>query len=387
VTALQLLSIILAALLMQLALGIAVVVRRRHVASRVALSQPSTPAASASSRDAWPGWREFRVVRRSFEDAAHSQYSFHLQPMDGLPLPAFLPGQFLTFSLPADGSGSSPEAKVASATAPSITRCDSLSDRPDPTGYRITIKRVPAPKGRPEWPAGLSSTYFHDRVREGTVLKVRTLAGHFVIDADADASVPVVLLAGGIGVTPLMSMLRWCVAEQPERTLHLYYGVRNGGDHASRQSLAQLAAEHLAFHLHVVYSQPGADDHAGLDYQHAGRVNVELLRRTLPHGRHQFYVCGPPAMMQSLVPALVQWGVPPPDVHFEAFGPASVQLPGAVPAAVVAALAEPIDVEFSRSGRTLSWDGQDKTLLDFTDRHGLAIDSGCRSGSCGSCET
>lgn len=92
-------------------------------------------------------------------------------------------------------------------------------------------------------------------------------------------------------------------------------------------------------------------------------------------------------MMQSLVPALVQWGVPPPDVHFEAFGPASVQLPGAVPAAVVAALAEPIDVEFSRSGRTFSWDGQDTTLLDFTDRHGLAIDSGCRSGSCGSCET
>ena len=82
-------------------------------------------------------------------------------------------------------------------------------------------------------------------MREGTVLKVRTLAGHFVIDADADASVPVVLLAGGIGVTPLMSMLRWCVAEQPARTLHLYYGVRNGGDHAFRQSLAQLAAEHL----------------------------------------------------------------------------------------------------------------------------------------------
>ena len=131
---------------MQLALGIAVVVRRRHVASRVALSQPSAPEASASSRDAWPVWRDFRVVRRSFEDAAHSQYSFHLQPMDGLPLPAFLPGQFLTFSLPADGSGSSPEAKVASATAPSITRCYSLSDRPDPTGYRITIKRVPAPR-------------------------------------------------------------------------------------------------------------------------------------------------------------------------------------------------------------------------------------------------
>jgi len=336
------------------------------------------PAKIASG--AWSGGRAFRVTRRLFEDAAQSQCSFYLAPVDGMALPPFLPGQFLTFSLPAVG-----RTIAAAGTATSITRCYSLSDRPDAAAYRITVKRVPAPANRPELPAGRSSTYFHDQIREGDVLQVKAPAGHFFIDTDA--SVPVVLIAGGIGITPMMSMLRWCAAEQPARTVHLYYGVRSSADHAFRQVLEQLAAQHPAFHLNVVYSQAGADDQAGRDLRHAGRIDVELLRRTLPHGRHQFYVCGPPAMMESLVPALVNWGVPQQDVHFEAFGPASVKLPGSSPIPTLAASAEPIEVKFNRSDRTLVWDGQDANLLDFTDRHGLAIDSGCRSGSCGTCET
>ncbi|MDH4391617.1 MAG: iron-sulfur cluster-binding domain-containing protein, partial [Aquabacterium sp.] len=127
----------------------------------------------------------------------------------------------------------------------------------------------------------------------------------------------------------------------------------------------------------------------GQDFQHTGHVDIDLLRRTLPHGRHQFYVCGPPAMMQTLVPALADWGVPVSDIHFEAFGPASVLLPGAADGAVAAAsaVAAVVDVQFQRSGRTLAWDGQDASLLDLAERHGIAVPSGCRSGGCGSCET
>jgi len=90
-------------------------------------------------------------------------------------------------------------------------------------------------------------------------------------------------------------------------------------------------------------------------------------------------------MMEALVPALCAWGVPVADIHYEAFGPASVKLPGAG----VAPATETIDVEvrFERSGRTLAWDGRDASLLDFAERHGVEVESGCRSGSCGSCET
>jgi ferredoxin-NADP reductase len=185
----------------------------------------------------------------------------------------------------------------------------------------------------------------------------------------------------------MMSMLRWCLDEQAERTVHLYYGLRHSGEHAFKQTLEQLAGAHPNFHLNVLYSRPGPDDVQGRDFQSTGHVDIDLLRRTLPHGRHQFYVCGPPPMMESLVPALAAWGVLANDIHHEAFGPASLRSAlGATQDAVLNRTA-PVDVTFRRSGRTLVWDGQDASLLDFAERHGVAVESGCRSGSCGSCET
>jgi ferredoxin-NADP reductase len=376
-TAIDLLSFISAALLLQLAAGIGWTVWRRRSAAVSAHSL--APAAKPARADAaWVGWREFRVAQRALEDAAQSQCSFYLQPVDGQPLPPFKPGQFLTFALDV-----TPRSADAAATARAITRCYSLSDRPESAHYRVTIKRVPAPADHPEFDPGLSSNHFHDHVQVGDTLRVKAPAGHFFIDPDPN--VPVVLIGGGIGITPMMSMLRWCVAQQPQRVLHLYYGLRNSGEHAFKQQLEEIAASHPALRLNIVYSRPSESDLRGRDYQHPGHVDVELLRRTLPHGRHQFYVCGPPMMMQALVPALAECGVPVADIHYEAFGPASVKLPG-TPAAPATVVAE-VEVRFQRSGRTLTWDGRDASLLDFAERHGIAVESGCRSGGCGSCET
>jgi ferredoxin len=163
--------------------------------------------------------------------------------------------------------------------------------------------------------------------------------------------------------------------------------VRCSGDHAFKHVLEDLAAGHPAFKLNVVYGSPAVDDLLGRDYQQLGHIDLALLRRTLPHGRHQFYVCGPPPMMQSLVPDLREWGVEADDIHFEAFGPASIRPTGPVSNEPAVATLDSIDVRFSRSGRTLPWDGQDANLLDFAERHGLAVDSGCRTGSCGTCQT
>jgi ferredoxin-NADP reductase len=376
-TAVELLGLIVAALLLQLMAGIGVSVMRRRAAAAMA-----PPAAGlevvATPKGAWAGWREFRVVQRAFEDAAQSQCSFHLQPVDGQPLPAFKPGQFLTFTLEVG-----PQGSQAAAEPRVITRCYSLSDRPDPSFYRVTIKRVPAPADHPEFAPGLSSNHFHDHVQVGDILRLKAPAGHFFIDPDPN--VPVVLIGGGIGITPMISMLRWCLAAQPKRTVHFYYGLRNSHDHAFKLLLEDITAAHPTLRLNIVYSRPGESDVEGRDFQHRGHVDVELLRRTLPHGRHQFYVCGPPAMMETLVPALAAWGVPIPDIHYEAFGPASVKLPGAPEAP--APMAADLEVRFQRSGRTLAWDGRDPSLLDFAERHGIAVESGCRSGGCGSCET
>jgi hypothetical protein len=121
-SALELLSLIVAALLLQVSLGTVVVFRRRRQAS----GPPSLPLPQGlqkPSSGAWSGLREFRVTGRVYEDASQSQCSLHLAPVDDVPLPAFLPGQFLAFSLPA---GSGPQATT-------IIRCYSLSDLPDPS--------------------------------------------------------------------------------------------------------------------------------------------------------------------------------------------------------------------------------------------------------------
>ena len=378
-TALHLLAYICAALISQVAAGIGEVLWRRHArtAQTPRLDEPETRAPSTG---AWAGWREFRVTHRHFEDAAKSQCSFYLQPVDGAPLPGFKPGQHLTFTLQV-GSAATGE------TGPerSLIRCYSLSDPPDPATYRITIKRMPSPPDRPDLPPGAASNHFLDRVQEGDLLKAAAPAGQFFIDPDA--AVPAVFIAGGIGITPMISMLRWCIATQPDRLLHLYYGVRNSSDHAFKSLLDALASSHRTFHLHVVYGSPGPDDVRNRDYQHVGYIDLALLRNSLPHGRHLFYVCGPPPMMQSLVPALREWGVDEDDIHFEAFGPASVRPTKPPTNEPLAAPSVSFAVRFDRSGRTVVWDGQDDNLLDFAERHSVPVQSGCRTGTCGTCDT
>lgn len=363
-TALTLLAYISAALLLQVVAGIGVTAWRRRRGGPGITPVTAPPPADL----AWPGWREFRVVRREFEDPARSQCSFYLEPLDGATLPPFLPGQFLTFAVTTrDGQGGP------------LVRCYSLSDPSDPGHYRITVKRALAPASQPRLPAGKVSNHLHDTIQPGDVLEVKAPAGRFVLDPTAD--VPVVLVAGGIGITPLLCMLQWCLAEQPGRSVHLYYGVRSAQELAFGPLLAKLARTHPAFQLHVVCSNPASDDR---DCRHVGYIDVSLLRQTLPAGRHQFYVCGPTPMMESLVPALADWGVPVEDIHFEAFGPASIRL-GDSERADAAGMH--FEVAFRRSGRTLVWDGRDASLLDFAERNGISIESGCRSGSCGSCET
>jgi hypothetical protein len=357
-TATGLLALIVGGLLLQVLGAVALALRRRSKRLAAAPAAPPAPQSHA----AWPGWRALRVLERHFEDPHCSQCSFVLAPVDGLPLPDFRPGQFLTF-------------KLSDTRLPrDVVRCYSLSAMAaaQPGGYRVTIKRAPD---------GLASNHFHDQVQVGSVLQARAPAGQFVLDLDDSA--PVVLLAGGIGITPMVAMLQAVMAQQPQRPVHLFYSVRHPGERAFGPWLQAQAAAHPALRLHLLHSAAGPEDPPEPGAT-VGRIGTELLRRTLPHGRHTFYLCGPPAMMDSLVPALRDWGVAASDIHFEAFGPASVNT-GAPQAALDTE--PPQAVEFRRSGRTLQWTGRDATLLDFAEREGIVVESGCRSGGCGTCQT
>ncbi len=324
-------------------------------------------AARASKAIAdWSGWRPFRVA--AVVDEAQDVKSFYFTPVDGRPLSAFAPGQYLTFRLPLPG------------TDVPLVRCYSLSDQPRQDYYRATIKRIAAPPARPELRAGRGSSYFHDRVRVGDVLEVRAPAGTFLIDPLA--AEPLVLVGAGIGITPLVSMLNTVVHAGRRRHIYAVFGFRNGGEYPFKDHLKQLAATNPQLHLHVSYSTPQPDDVLYKDYNHRGRVTIERVRAVLPSNNFQFYVCSPAPLMESLVPALWQWGVPETHVHFEAFGPASVKSASAKSREPLTA---PCEVRFERSSRAATWDGSFASLLEFGEAAGVTMPSGCRTGSCGEC--
>ena len=349
----------------------------QHWLDYLALRRTAVPASDEAEAmaPAWQGLRCFQVVQKQVEDAGKSICSFYLAPQDGLALAPFQPGQFLTFrlELPTTGGGTS-----------NTIRCYSLSDAPEPGRYRISVKRALAPAGSPHAP-GRSSNFFHDHVEVGSVLKLRAPAGHFYVDR-SDA--PVVLIGGGIGITPMMSMLTTCLRERPQREVWLFYGVRNSREVAWKSELEILAARHSSFHLQLCWSDPLPEDVLGRDFQQLGRIDLELLRRQLPLKPFHFYICGPTAMLQSLVPALEDWGVPDQRIHFEAFGPASVRRKSAAPVlATVPDEAASLVVTFSRSGQQLPWQTTAGTLLELAEAQGIKVDSGCRAGGCGTCQT
>lgn len=375
--------IILIAILAQAGVAALIALRRRRRQFRKLEGRSSESSAHSaapasmpptSSTEAWTGFREFSVQRREFEDRGRSVCSFYLVPCNGEPLPPFKPGQFLTFRLAV--------RNLAKAEPNSVVRCYSLSDAPRSDYYRISIKRVPPPPGHPDLPPGVSSGFFHDHVREGDRLMVKAPSGHFHLVEDEP--LPIVLIAGGIGITPMLSILNTVLERGTEREIWLYYGVQNGREHVMKEHLQTLAGRHDNFHLHVCYSAPDESDIEGTDYDHPGRVDVPLLRNTLKLARYQFYVCGPKPMMESLVPALEQWGVDSGDIHYESFGPATL-VKREKPART--ASATPISLTFSRSGKTLSWDPSADSLLEFAEANAIEVESGCRAGSCGTCQT
>ncbi|MBU6409595.1 MAG: 2Fe-2S iron-sulfur cluster binding domain-containing protein, partial [Verrucomicrobia bacterium] len=316
----------------------------------------------------WNGIRKFSVAKKTVE--CEDVCAFYLKPHDGRPIPAFKPGQYLTFHLELPGRDKT------------LIRCYSLSDSPRDY-YRVTIKKEKAPADRPDLPPGAASSYFCDAVKEGDILNVKAPGGHFFLDMAQSRAV--VLIGGGVGVTPMLSMANAIAASGSKREAWFFLGVRNRRDHIHKAELEKLAAENENIRLHVCYSKPGEGDVKGRDFQHEGRVTVELFKELLPSSNFSYYLCGPGAFMKSITEGLEEWGVPEGDVHFEAFGPATVKKKAVAPSAEETVHLARINVTFGRLGKTVRWEPSAGNLLDFARDNGVKIDSGCCAGGCGTC--
>ncbi|MFO0744497.1 MAG: ferric reductase-like transmembrane domain-containing protein [Myxococcota bacterium] len=349
--------------------------RQRAHAPRAAPATASANAARAAAAAArqrrfWSG--ELRVAR-VFQET-HDVKTFRLVSPDGGPLPFdYRPGQYLNIKL--DISGRRVNRSYTIASSPSRGQHCELSVKRAKDGY--------------------ASHFLHDAVREGDLVKVSAPAGRFVFDGASAERAPserVLLVAGGVGITPLMSMVRWLTDRAWPGDIYLAISVRTRADIIFQDELAYLERRFPNLHVVVTLSQPDAD-WAGA----RGHVSAALLAGLVPDlGRRRtpVFLCGPEPMMLAVRALLGTLGVAPEDVATEEFVSPPAGAEAAVDAAPIASDAGPADddasatatVAFARSAVTTEVEAP-TTLLEAAESCGVSIPFECRSGICGQCKT
>lgn len=327
---------------------------------------------NSDSEWAWSGWRKFKI-KSVVSENSHIK-SFYLVPHDGKKLPRFYPGQYLTFRL-----------KIPGISKP-VVRCYSLSDSGEQREhYRVSIRKQVAPASAPEVIDGIASCYFHQTLEEGDILDVKAPTGKFWLDITEKT--PIVLVAGGVGVTPMLSMINTLDQISSKRDVWLFYGVQNVEQLIMPDHLKQMSIKHKYFHLHHFFSAPGTLGVRAPGSENHGHISCESIFQLGAPLAADFYICGPGAMMDSMVSGLQMQGVSPARIHFESFGPAGINR-GVVKAEVLPEKSETtIPVTFGLSDKTIMWSSASGTLLEAAEAAGIQIESGCRAGSCGTCLT
>lgn len=258
----------------------------------------------------WNGYRSFVVDRKVQE--SDEVFSFYLRPADGGAIPDYLPGQYIT-------------VKIDHPITPTSPRNYSLSDQPRSDCFRISVKREnPLTTNAP---AGLISNYLHESVNEGDTLEIGPPCGEFTLTA-ADPGRPVVLIAGGIGVTPLVSMAKWLATNQPQRPVVFIQAARNSRVQALTNEITELANSNSQFEQRLLYSNPEGNDVERCDA--VGLLQPEHLQEWTPLDEAEFFVCGPKAFMTCVLDQLQTLGVDETRLHYEFFGPKQELAPATV---------------------------------------------------------
>lgn len=309
-------------------------------------------SAVAGPPPAWPGFRRLAVT--AVDRESETVFSLRLADPSGAPLPAALPGQYLTVRV-RDG----------------LLRSYSMSGPPGAPGYRISVKREPH---------GAASNYLHDHVRPGDEVEVAAPRGSFTL---RPGDRPVLLISAGVGATPVLAMLHALAAAGSTRPVWWLHGARDSASQPFAAEARGLLAALPDAHARVFLSRPDP----------AGRLSPAALSAgDLPRDADA-YICGPAGFMRDMSAALVALGLDGGRVHTEIFGPESALTPGIAPAPArpphppAGAPGDGPQVAFGRSGLTVAWDEAFGSLLELAEACDVPVRWSCRTGVCHTCET
>ncbi len=349
-----------------LALGIGVHVAWFVVCERLAPVQPAgrktaqappapRPASAPRPSPARPQGFVQVPVLAAFDETPDIK-TIRLARPDGF---EFSAGQFVAVRVRVDGKDCS--------------RCYSVSSAPEVRGYlEISVKRH-----------GLVSNALHVMARPGALLSVRSPNGAFTYPSGDDR--PIVLVAGGVGITPLISMLRHAVHTEPARAVTLLYSARSEADFAFRDEIAALVRRNPQARACLASSRASSAE------IYPGRIDAALIRATVPDIAHSIcMVCGPLQMIDLMKGLLPTLGVPAAQIRHEVFeaavaASAARDKPEATTATARQARAS-FDVTCAQSGKTMPI-APGQTLLEAADAAGIPLESLCRAGICGTCRT
>ena len=358
----------------------------------------ATSTAASAPKRPWSGPLRVAAI---FEETPNVK-TFRFVGTDAGTIPfTFIPGQFLTFSAEIDGKP--------------IRRSYTIASSPTQHHYvEITVKREEQ---------GAESRYLHDHVAIGDRIEVSGPSGVFTFtSAEADS---IVLIGGGVGITPLMCIVRYLTDSAFPGDIFFLYAARTPPDFIFREELDYLVKRHRNLHVSATMARAEGTSWTGT----VGYISKEFIARAVPDiARRRVHVCGPPPMMEAVKAQLLELGVARGKIKTEAFGPAlgaapapaatpgppsptavpaptpatsegaptppapaaateGAPTPGAPAAATKAAPAIPsaqVEVQFSKSGKTGPL-APDQSVLEAAEAIGVAIDFSCRVGTCGTC--
>lgn len=248
----------------------------------------------------WEGFKDFRIVRKEKESSNIT--SFYLAAADGAPLPTFKPGQYIT-------------VRAMIPQGSTTMRNYSLSDKPGQEWFRISVKREVPPEANT--PGGYVSNWLHDKVEAGDTIEIAPPCGEFFLDVTEKHDRPLVLLAAGVGITPIISILLAALDAMGNRRIIFIHASLNENVQAFKSTVDGLEVKHPNLRTYHRYSDAGTRT----GNASTGFVTAELIESLVPERNADYYFCGPQAFMVGVYHDLLKWGLPASQVHFEFFGP------------------------------------------------------------------